>query len=150
MSAVSHTIAMQPRLLEALYRDALILADEARHYCEHQSKIDLADLDPITGVLFSCESMRMTTRLMHLLSWLLTWRGVLSGDVVEDGGTDLVPVEETAAHIRPRLPDFARALIVVSEALYRRAQALDGALRSGHAAPSPARSLQQRLALHLR
>lgn len=150
MHAVLSTPAMHPRLLEALYRDALVLADEARHYCEHQSKIDLAELDPVTGVLFSCESLRMTTRLTHLLAWVLNWRGVLAGEPSATDTQRLVPVTETAADVRPRLPDFARALIVISEALYRRAEALDCALRADIDMPSPARALQQRLALQLR
>ncbi|GGB33153.1 hypothetical protein GCM10011380_23270 [Sphingomonas metalli] len=140
---------MHRHLIESVYSEAMVLADEMRHYCEHQSPIDAAHLDPMTGVLLSCESLRLTTRLMHLLAWLLGHRAWAAGEV--DSGPGRLPaLPETSDSVRLRLPDAARALIAIGEALYRRAGALDVAMIAGPRPASPARALQQRLAVDLR
>jgi regulator of CtrA degradation len=146
MVSTTHMPAMHGRLVEALYVDAMILADEARHYAQFQSPSDVAALDPLTGVLVACESLRLTTRLTHLLGWLLSRRPEAADDLPQDR---LMPIADTAADIRRTLPDQARVLIATGEALYRRAEALDRAIAEPPHITSPARAMQQRLRIDL-
>ncbi len=146
-----HPAALHRRLVEALYLDAMLLADEARDYGEHHARGDAAALPPGHSVAFSCESLRLTTRLMHLLAWLLGQRAVAAGELTGSEPSCRMPmVADTEAGVRSQLPARARALIETSEALYRRAMVLDAALIAALPPVSPARALQQRLAIDLR
>ena len=46
---------------------------------------DRESLDVLMRVSFSCESLRVTTRLMHVIAWLLTRRAVTRGELTEGG-----------------------------------------------------------------
>ncbi|MDP1026260.1 DUF1465 family protein [Sphingomonas sp. KR1UV-12] len=151
MFADADTFAMHQRLVETLYCDTMVLADEARDYGEHRARGDAAALDPAASVVFSCESLRLTTRLMHLLGWLLNHRAIAAGELCASGtSTRLVGVAPTDAALRAKLPIQAAILIEASEALYRRAAILDAAFVAAPPSISPARALQQRLAIDLR
>ena len=151
MFAHADTPAVHQRLIEALYCDTMLLADEAREYGEHHARQDAIMLDPATSVLFSCESLRLTTRLMHLLAWLLNHRAIAAGELdAERPSARLVSVAPTEATLRPQLPERAVALIQASEGLYRRAVLLDTAMFRSDPSISPARAMQQWLAINLR
>ena len=38
-------------------------------------------LEPFARVGFACESLKVTTRIMHIVAWLLTQRAVESGEL---------------------------------------------------------------------
>lgn len=144
------TPRLHRRLADALYVDAMLLADEARSYFEQGGADERDGLDPLARVAFSCESLRVTTRLMHILAFLLTQRAVEAGELTPMqalepsrrlGGSP--PFDLTAA---ARLPGRAGALAEASAALHRRAAALDVALALDLAPESPALAIQQRLA----
>jgi regulator of CtrA degradation len=63
-----------PRLIDALYTEAMILADEARAYFDEEGRDDRQTLEPFARVGFACESLKVTTRIMHIVAWLLTQR----------------------------------------------------------------------------
>lgn len=138
------------RLTDSLYLEAMLLADEARAYFDEIGRDERELLHPLARVGFSCESLKVTTRLMHVIAWLLTQRAVEAGE--------LRPIEalhpsrrvgdppQTDADLAQSLPPRARALIAASEDLHRRAARLDKAQENGWA-PSPARSMLERLAL---
>ena len=67
------------RLIDGLYTEAMLLADEVRAYFDDVGRDARDLLDPIERVLFSCESLKVTTRLMHVIAWLLTQRAVEVG-----------------------------------------------------------------------
>ena len=58
-----------------------MLADEARSYFDTGGRDDRLSLDPLDRVGFSCESLKVTTRLMHVIAWLLTQRAVAAGEL---------------------------------------------------------------------
>ena len=72
---------LTPKLVDALYVEAMVLADEARSYFDTIGRDDRLSLDPIDRVGFSCESLKVTTRLMHVIAWLLTQRAVDAGEM---------------------------------------------------------------------
>src|SRR3546814_5854437 len=72
---------MTHRLIDSLYVEAMVLADEARAYFDRNGRDDRMALDPLVRVGFSCESLKVTTRLMHVIAWLLTQRAVEAGEL---------------------------------------------------------------------
>jgi regulator of CtrA degradation len=140
---------MTPRLVDGLYIEAMVLADEARSYFDTLGRDDRLSLDPIDRVGFSCESLKVTTRLMHVIAWLLTQRAVAAGELTPDqaGAEDrrLGPAADTDKALLARLPAAAAELIQASEDLYDRVGRLDrGSFAEGESG-SPARSLMSRL-----
>lgn len=139
---------LTPKLIDGLYVEAMVLADEARAYFDRTARDDRLTLDPTDRVGFSCESLKVTTRLMHVIAWLLTQRGVAAGELsrLEAGQAErrLGEAADSDADLMRRLPENAADLIRASEELYDRVRRLD---RGAFAAPegSPARSLLSRL-----
>jgi len=135
-------------LLAALYTDAMLLADDTRAHIEHPDEQGDGRLDPLGRVLLSCEQLRMTTRLMIVLAWLLAWRAIDAGEMDENARPRLeaMPLPDIAA--LAGFPDQARALIDDGIALYRRAAFLDEAMARTPAV-SPALVMQRRLAAAL-
>jgi regulator of CtrA degradation len=140
---------LTPKLVDALYVEAMVLADEARSYFDTQGRDDRLSLDPVDRVGFSCESLKVTTRLMQVIAWLLTQRAVAAGELspAQAGETDrrLGPAPDTDRALFPRLPEAAAELVRASEELYGRVSRLDAGGFVEEPLGSPARSLLNRL-----
>ena len=132
--------------MDALYTEAMLLADEAKSYFDDGARKDQLTLDPLTRVSFSCESLKVTTRLMHMIAWLLTRRAVRGGKTTLFDSQGLLRKLGHAADSDDgsvaRLPEDARMLIAASCELYARIKRLDD---NDGAASSPARALMARL-----
>jgi len=123
------------KLIDALYIEALVLADEARTYFEEDCKSERDGLAPKARVQFSCEAIKVTTRLMHVITWLLSARA--SADTYF-GQIAAVPPTPTAT--LAVLPSAARTLITTSQSLYERVARLD-TMAPRVTTTSPARAL---------
>lgn len=141
---------MHRRVIDTLYIDAMVLADEARSYFDEGGRADREALDPMARVSFSCESLKVTTRLMHVIAWLLTQRAVDAGELTAREACDpsrrLGPAPFSDAIAIERLPSAARALIAVSTDLYARVLRLDEVQADEIVVDSPVHGLQGRLA----
>jgi regulator of CtrA degradation len=142
-------ILLTPKLVDSLYVEAMVLADEARSYFDVQAEEDRALLEPGVRVHFACESLRVTTRLMHIIAWLLTQRAVAAGEIsaaeAREPERRLGEGPESDPSLARTFPEAARALIRASQELYARVHRLDR-LGGEPAAPySPARILMSRL-----
>lgn len=137
------------RLIDALYVDAMLLADEARAYFEEFGRADRDELEPMARVSFSCESIKVTTRLMHVIAWLLTQRAVAAGELTIAAACDpsrrLGPAPQSAPDVIMALPWSARALVGASIKLHERIARLD--TDADMPTESPARLLIDRLAV---
>jgi regulator of CtrA degradation len=127
----------------------MVLADEARSYFDSAARDDRLELEPVDRVGFACESLKVTTRLMHVIAWLLTQRAVAAGELThgqareEERRLGTAPDSDQALLLR--LPAAAAELIRASEELYERLRRLDeGGIGDGPSG-SPARSLLNRL-----
>jgi len=143
-------LRMQRRLIDTLYGEAMILADEARSYFDEAGRDDRDALDPLLRVSFSCESLKVTTRLMHVIAWVLIQRAVEAGEVPTTTALDprhrLGPAPVTDAALLAQLPSRARNLIEASTDLHRRVALFDQAQGELDGEISPVASLQQRIA----
>lgn len=138
-----------PRLIDALYTEAMLLADEARGYFDDAGRADQASLEPFARVGFACESLKVTTRIMHIVAWLLTQRAVESGEIRSaDGGRPerrLGRANESDPQVNEQLPPAAQRLIAASTDLYARVKRLDEGQTLDEPVQSPARALMGRL-----
>jgi regulator of CtrA degradation len=140
---------LTPKLVDSLYVEAMVLADEARSYFDSAARDDRLELEPVDRVGFACESLKVTTRLMHVIAWLLTQRAVGAGELSRSQAGEeerrLGPAPSSDEALLPRLPQSAVELIRSSEELYERLRRLDEGSFGGGPTGSPARSLQSRL-----
>ena len=138
-----------PRLISAFYTEAMLLADEARSYFDDAGRADRNSLDPMARVGFACESLKVTTRIMHIVAWLLTQRAVESGEITSAGGRRperrLGHAQDSDPDVIGNLPESARKLINSSIDLYARIKRLDEGVVADEPVQSPARALMGRL-----
>ena len=140
---------MTPKLIDSLYVEAMVLADEARAYFDRNGRDDRMALDPLVRVGFSCESLKVTTRLMHIIAWLLTQRAVEAGELTpvqaRKPARRLGDATDSDPLLLEQLPGAALQLVQASSELYARVRRLDEGSGGIEPQPSPARSLLSRL-----
>jgi len=138
--------AVTAKLINALYIEAMVLADEARAYFDLHSRNSRNQMTPLQRVGFSCESLKVTTRLMHVIAWLLTQRAIAeSAPPVASQHQPLGLVTDSDTSAIVALPQEAQQLINASAELYRRVKRLEQQLASQLPMASPARRLHSRL-----
>jgi regulator of CtrA degradation len=138
------------RLVDSLYVESMLLADEARGYFDDAGRRDRDALEPLSRVTFSCESMKVTTRLMHVIAWLLTQRAVIAGEIRASDALDPSrrlgdsPTTEDGGFAL--LPDRAKILVAASIDLHHRVARFDRTQAAPPLVVSPVQMMQQRLA----
>jgi regulator of CtrA degradation len=133
---------LNPRIIEALYSEALVLAEEVRAVFDRlrqgQDKRALvgANDDPdadLAHVQASCEALRTTTRIMHCLAWLLNHRAYFAGELSElqlrRHGRLIANFPLSDPVNLMNLPPDALRCVQDSERLYARIQRLEHAWR---------------------
>jgi regulator of CtrA degradation len=142
-------VRITSRLIDSLYTEAMLLADEARHYFDEAGRDERAMLEPFARVGFACESLKVTTRIMHIVAWLLTQRAIESGEIPDRDGRRperrLGHAQESDPAVVSQLPQSARRLINASAELYARVKRLDEGGIETETPQSPARALMGRL-----
>jgi regulator of CtrA degradation len=138
-----------PRLIDSLYTEAMLLADEARAYFDEAGRDERQSLEPFARVGFACESLKVTTRIMHIVAWLLTQRAVESGEIHAIDGRRperrLGHATDSDPLVIGQLPPTAQRLVTSSTDLYARVARLDQGEIDAEPAQSPARALMGRL-----
>jgi regulator of CtrA degradation len=146
--AGSPQVHITSRLIDALYTEAMLLADEARAYFDECGRDQRQELEPFARVGFACESLRVTTRIMHIVAWLLTQRAIESGELeLRDGrrpNRRLGIAQESDLDVVAQLPAEAKRLIHASSDLYARVKRIDEGTQPVTVV-SPARALMGRL-----
>jgi regulator of CtrA degradation len=147
MEVAQTGIRLRGRLIDSLYTEAMVLADEARSYFDQAGRPEREMLTPLLRVTLSCESLKITTRLMNMLSWLLTQRAIELGQI--DPADARTPADRHELDSDPAslagLPEAAIALIESSLELQARARRIDRDVPDVAQPQSPARGLLSRL-----
>ena len=111
------------------------LVEETANYLDGPGRQDARLLDRHGAIAYATESMRLTTRLMQLASWLLLQRAVSAGELSpDDAGKEKHRISLTdigAGHAltgSDQLPEALRALIKRSLKLHDRILKLDAML----------------------
>lgn len=79
-------VALTPRLLasggfDMLYREGMNLIEEVAAYLDGEGRAESQALSREASFVYATESMRLTTRLMQIASWLLLQRAVNEGEL---------------------------------------------------------------------
>ena len=153
-SAISLDRGLHRGLVDGLYLEAMLMADEARSYFDGRDVAEDGMDDPLRRVAFACESLKVTTRLMHIIAWLLSQRAWQRGEIGDADLSDekyrLGKASESDPLLVATFPFAARALIEASLDLYDRVARLQDRLdrmTGSLAMPmiNPARALLDRL-----
>ena len=146
---VQAEVRITPRLIDAFYTEAMLLADEARSYFDDAGRADRDSLEPFARVGFACESLKVTTRIMHIVAWLLTQRAIESGELNSAAGRRperrLGNAQDSDPAVIGQFPPSAQRLINASVDLYSRVRRLDEGTIADEPVQSPARALMGRL-----
>lgn len=67
-----------------LYNEGMGLVEQAAEYLDGQGRAEARKLPRLAATLYAAESMRLTTRLMQVASWLLLQRAANSGEMTRD------------------------------------------------------------------
>ena len=68
-------------LFKTLFRDGMALVEETAAYLDGAGRDDAKILPRMAALAYASESMRLTTRLMQIASWLLLQRAVNEGEM---------------------------------------------------------------------
>jgi len=69
------------QVFAALFRDGMALVEETASYLDGIGRTEAKKLERSAALVYATESMRLTTRLMQLASWLLLHRAVKEGEM---------------------------------------------------------------------
>lgn len=124
------------------FEEGMAMVEETAAYLDGPGRLESRDLPRPVALAYAGESMRLTTRLMQVASWLLIQRSVFDGEMTrEDAASDKYRLgSKEICRGKPiegadRLPDKLLDLLGRSERLYDRVERLDAQLymRSPHA-----------------
>ncbi|XVJ64457.1 MAG: DUF1465 family protein [Sphingopyxis sp.] len=123
---------MQRAQVENLYVEAMLLADEAHAAFVAQRETGWigggAARDSLLQIGLACEALKTTTRLMHIIAWLLHRRAMIAGD------PGAGPADSAARIGDPVAADWAvclgfesnvRRIVAASERLFERIAAIE-------------------------
>jgi regulator of CtrA degradation len=69
---------------KSLYAEGMALVEETASYLDGAGRLASKSLPRMSSVLYAAESMRLTTRLMQVASWLLLQRAINNGEMTRD------------------------------------------------------------------
>ena len=128
-------------LFAALFRDGMALVEETAAYLDGPGRQQSKDLGRAAALAYATESMRLTTRLMQLASWLLLHRAVKEGEMslaqanIEKAKVKLSPIDTTDPNNIALLPAELRELIERSRVLQSKVRRLDTTIHAPPVAP---------------
>jgi len=131
------------QLFADLFRDGMALVEETASYLDGPGRQESKKLDRSAALAYATESMRLTTRLMQLASWLLLHRAVKEGEMsLAQANKEKAKVKLTGDEIvdEPNIklvPERLRVLINRSKALQAAVRRLDATM---HASPDLVRA----------
>jgi regulator of CtrA degradation len=123
----------------ALFREGMDLVEQTAAYLDGAGRVEAKGLDRAASLTYATESMRLTTRLMQMASWLLLHRAVKEGEMtLTQANREKTKVKLTAADPGPtdtleKLPQQLQELIARSMSLQARVRRLDTTI---HTPPS--------------
>jgi regulator of CtrA degradation len=142
---------------DKVFKEGMGLVEETANYLDGPGRTDARMLDRHGAVAYATESMRLTTRLMQLASWLLLQRAIAAGELSPEEASK----EKTRIHLSDigrghaipgseQLPEGLNALVDRSITLLERVVHFDAMLKPGAQVPvleeSPVSAQLDRLA----
>ena len=133
----------QSDTFRTLFKEGMKLVEETADYLDGDGRAAARLLPRPASIVYATESMRLTTRLMQLASWLLLHRSVREGDMTAERAREekkKIRLEKLSTSMSgpgwEDLPEEFRTLIGRSLALQKRVERIDAALlEEGQAEP---------------
>ena len=125
----------------ALFQEGMELVEETAAYLDGPGREDSRHLHRQAGLAYASESMRLTTRLMQIASWLLLQRAVADGEItadqaqVEKNRVRMTAQDAAGVAEYEALPPRLRELIGLGMRLHARILHLDGLISGAELAP---------------
>jgi regulator of CtrA degradation len=126
------------QIFATLFREGMALVEETASYLDGSGRQESKKLERSASLIYATESMRLTTRLMQLASWLLLHRAVKEGEMTlsqankEKSKVRLAACEPGDAKSLAQLPEKLQDLIARSTKLQAEVRRLDATM---HAPP---------------
>jgi regulator of CtrA degradation len=138
-----------------VFRSGMALVEETATYLDGPGRQESKKLDRSAALAYATESMRLTTRLMQLASWLLLHRAVKEGEMSlaqankEKNKVKLSSPDTHDANNLTLVPEALRALVDRSIVLHNRVRRLDATIHNSEPAPSlvPANPVERQLGM---
>jgi regulator of CtrA degradation len=128
---------------KALFREGMALVEDTAEYLDGAGRTESTALRRTGALTYASESMRLTTRLMQIASWLLVQRAVSEGEITpaqaqrEKDRVRLANQDATAsARDFDEMPERFRELVALSLRLHARVVHLDGLIAQAEQAPA--------------
>ena len=116
-------------LFDRTFQEGMDLVEETAGYLDGSGRQESKLLSRSAALAYAGESMRLTTRLMQVASWLLVQRAVREGDMPPEGACEdryrLGAEDVCRGPTTEDLPVGLLALLDRSERLYERVRHLD-------------------------
>jgi regulator of CtrA degradation len=147
MVSFAHKLATSDAF-KALFKEGMGLVETSAAYLDGPGRLEAKNLPRMEALAYASESMRLTTRLMQLASWLLLQRAVNEGEMsqaqaaaekhrVKLSPQDLASSTETFAKLPEQLQELCRhslrlqaRVLHLDELLYRVKSGADPAPRA--------------------
>jgi regulator of CtrA degradation len=119
-----------------LFHDGMALVEETASYLDGPGRAESKQLARAPALAYATESMRLTTRLMQLASWLLLHRAVKEGEMsLAQANKEKTKVKLSSADMHDPnnfelLPTMLRELIERSQILQGKVRRLDATIHN--------------------
>lgn len=140
-------------VFDRTFKEGMALVEETAAYLDGPGRAAAKRLPRSAALAYAGESMRLTTRLMQVASWLLVQRAVRDGEIplIEAGSEKyrLISREaraETDFAGSNELPETLKALIVKGASIYERVRRLDETMYEGEDGAGAANPVSDQLA----
>ena len=132
---------VQSELFSRTFREGMTLVEDTANYLDGEGRKASRTLTRSGALAYASASMRLTTQLMQIASWLLVLRAVREGEMrLDEAAQEKYRLSsETDAQREPLedgLPDRLMTLIEDSSLLHARITRLDDNLFVSEAAPA--------------
>ena len=124
-------------MFDRTFKEGMGIVEETAAYLDGPGRAASKRLSRAAALAYAGESMRLTTRLMQVASWLLVQRAVRDGEInLGEASSDKyrlisrdAPAQMFAAS--DELPEALKALIIKGAAIYERVRRLDETMYEG-------------------
>jgi regulator of CtrA degradation len=127
-------------LFERTFKEGMALVEETAAYLDGPGRAASKRLSRTAALAYAGESMRLTTRLMQVASWLLVQRAVRDGEIpLTEASSEKYRLISRDAQPAPQfaggdeLPEALKTLIIRGGAVYERVRRLDETMYEGGA-----------------
>ena len=138
------TSFVKSEAFKLLFREGMALVEDTAEYLDGPGRTESNRLRRSGALTYASESMRLTTRLMQIASWLLVQRAVAEGEITPAQAQrekDRVRLASQEMTTSPRdfdeMPERFRELVALSLRLHARVVHLDTLIAQAEEAPAP-------------